>query len=315
MGKWLLCKFLGRTINVASSSCRYSYSKTRGLFGGISIEGSVIVERHDANVQAYKSPVTVKMLLGGAVDPPPWAEFLIKTLGNCTGMPGQRDWVHDVNRPEEHSYAFARPRPQSSPSSSTQYQRSSFLRKKKSDKQVFPPAHWDEDPYFRETSAQSHDFDRISGHFESRLNGDLDRRTTISSLSYSMPSHKTGNSLVADLDDPFGNNNAVNVAPVTTKHIPRAASLGGSFKYSYSDGLSSPASISRSQSMHGSAEDNKIAFLGSSSPFFEAQKGSSYIQPKPQLLQPLKPGEGSARAIALYDFKAVEVNASLCFLF
>jgi len=130
-----------------------------------------------------------------------------------------------------------------------------------------------------------------------------------------MPSHKTGNSLVADLDDPFGNNNGVNVAPVTTKHIPRAASLGGSFKYPYSDGLSSPASISRSQSMHGSAEDNNIALLGSSLPFFEAQKGSSYIQPKPQLLQPLKSGEGLARAIALYDFKAVEVNASLCFLF
>ena len=27
---------------------RYSYSKTRGLFGGVSLEGSVIVERQDA---------------------------------------------------------------------------------------------------------------------------------------------------------------------------------------------------------------------------------------------------------------------------
>nr|VWP01662.1 N/A [Ganoderma boninense] len=73
----------------------YSYSKTRGLFGGVSIEGSVIVERQDANAQAYRADVTAKQLLSGAIPPPDWASSLIKTLESCTGLPGGRQWVQD----------------------------------------------------------------------------------------------------------------------------------------------------------------------------------------------------------------------------
>lgn len=40
----------------------YSYSKTKGLFGGVSVEGSVIVERSDANGKAYGTKVTAKQL-------------------------------------------------------------------------------------------------------------------------------------------------------------------------------------------------------------------------------------------------------------
>lgn len=40
----------------------YSYSRTRGLFGGASLEGSVIVERSDANSKAYGFNVTAKQL-------------------------------------------------------------------------------------------------------------------------------------------------------------------------------------------------------------------------------------------------------------
>jgi len=128
-----------------------------------------------------------------------------------------------------------------------------------------------------------------------------------------MTSHKTNNSLVADLDDPFDNNNAVNIISVTRGHIPRAASLGGNFKYPHSHGVSFPASNFRSQSMHDFVENNDTALLDPS-PFSESQNEFSYIQPKPQLMRPLDPGEGIARAIALYDFKAVEVIASSCLL-
>ncbi|KAI0777176.1 DUF500-domain-containing protein [Trametes elegans] len=75
----------------------YSYSKTRGLFGGVSVEGSVIVERQDANAQAYRADVTVKQLLSGAIPPPEWASPLIKTLEACTGMPGGRRWVQEFH--------------------------------------------------------------------------------------------------------------------------------------------------------------------------------------------------------------------------
>ncbi|KAL7276900.1 hypothetical protein RUND412_000092 [Rhizina undulata] len=70
----------------------FSYSKTKGLFAGVSLEGSVIVERRDANKKFYGSSVTAKQLLSGNVQPPRDAEALIRILssrvfsGNITGM-------------------------------------------------------------------------------------------------------------------------------------------------------------------------------------------------------------------------------------
>ncbi|KAI0938423.1 hypothetical protein AcW1_001841 [Taiwanofungus camphoratus] len=84
----------------------YSYSKTRGLFGGVSIEGSVIVERQDANAQAYRGDVSVKALLSGAIPPPEWASSLIKTLEACTGMPGNRRWVQEFQAHHGDDYVF-----------------------------------------------------------------------------------------------------------------------------------------------------------------------------------------------------------------
>ncbi|KAG8961128.1 hypothetical protein FRC00_013150 [Tulasnella sp. 408] len=72
----------------------YSYSKTKGLFGGVSIEGSIIVERQDANAIAYQSDVTAKQLLSGTIPPPHWADGLIQILTQTVGepIPG---WVDD----------------------------------------------------------------------------------------------------------------------------------------------------------------------------------------------------------------------------
>ncbi|KAG8990088.1 hypothetical protein FRB90_001917, partial [Tulasnella sp. 427] len=72
----------------------YSYSKTKGLFGGVSIEGSIIVERQDANAIAYQADVTAKQLLSGVIPPPHWADGLIQLLTQTGGdpMPG---WIDD----------------------------------------------------------------------------------------------------------------------------------------------------------------------------------------------------------------------------
>jgi hypothetical protein len=307
--------------NSVSSPPRYSYSKTRGLFGGISIEGSVIVERQDANGQAYRSPVTAKMLLGGAVEPPPWAEGLIKTLETRTGMPGQRDWIHDdSNRSPEQTYAFAGPSPQSSPSPGTQSRRTSFLRRKKSDKQAFPPAHWgvssnhDSDSYFPEPARSGYDFDRIPRNLDAESDGIEGRSAFSAPRSNPAIFHRTGNTLVTDLDDPFDNVNATMSVPSAIRgHVPRATSLGGNFKYS-SNGSASSAFRSRSQSTYHTTEDHDDSF--SNSPFSDPQKRMgqhSYMKPKPELTRSLEPGEGLARAIALFDFKAVEVDAALLF--
>ena len=88
----------------ADDEKRYSYSKTKGLFGGVSIEGSVIVERQDANAIAYNDNVTAQMLLTGAVPPPPWADALIRTLKHLASSEPNPKWVKDnaVDEP----YAF-----------------------------------------------------------------------------------------------------------------------------------------------------------------------------------------------------------------
>ena len=60
----------------------FSYSKTKGLFAGVSLEGSVLIERRDANEKLYNSRVTARQLLEGGVRPPPAADPLMAVLGS-----------------------------------------------------------------------------------------------------------------------------------------------------------------------------------------------------------------------------------------
>ncbi|KAG5175207.1 hypothetical protein JKP88DRAFT_203735 [Tribonema minus] len=57
-----------------------SYSHSRGLFAGISLEGAVIAARPDVNRAFYGKDVTAKQLLSGEVDPPPAAAPLYEAL-------------------------------------------------------------------------------------------------------------------------------------------------------------------------------------------------------------------------------------------
>ncbi|KAM3079603.1 hypothetical protein ACMFMG_006016 [Clarireedia jacksonii] len=60
----------------------FSYSKTKGLFAGVSIEGSMIIERRDANEKLYGRRFTAAELLGGAVRAPPAAQPLMSILNS-----------------------------------------------------------------------------------------------------------------------------------------------------------------------------------------------------------------------------------------
>ncbi|KAJ3039405.1 hypothetical protein HDV00_012282 [Rhizophlyctis rosea] len=58
----------------------YSYSKSKGLFVGASLEGTVIVTRNDANEKLYSGKVTPESLLTGRIPPPIEAEHLYRVL-------------------------------------------------------------------------------------------------------------------------------------------------------------------------------------------------------------------------------------------
>ena len=60
----------------------FSYSKTKGLFAGVSLEGSAIIERRDANEKLYGQRYTARQLLEGSVRPPPAAASLMAVLNS-----------------------------------------------------------------------------------------------------------------------------------------------------------------------------------------------------------------------------------------
>ncbi|KAI9470935.1 MAG: hypothetical protein EXX96DRAFT_511490 [Benjaminiella poitrasii] len=77
---------VGRNVEASGSatfkhiSAVYSYSKTRGLFAGVSLEGSVIFTRNDANEKLYGQRYSAKELLNGTVPPPHEADALYRAL-------------------------------------------------------------------------------------------------------------------------------------------------------------------------------------------------------------------------------------------
>ncbi|CAI7576514.1 unnamed protein product [Penicillium bialowiezense] len=58
----------------------FAYSKTRGLYGGLTVEGGVLVERGDANKKFYGRKVRAKELLTGSVPSPSEADVLMEVL-------------------------------------------------------------------------------------------------------------------------------------------------------------------------------------------------------------------------------------------
>ena len=58
-----------------------SYSRARGLFAGVSLEGSTLRPDNGANKEVYGKEVSAKdIVLEGAVPPPPAAKLLLSTL-------------------------------------------------------------------------------------------------------------------------------------------------------------------------------------------------------------------------------------------
>ncbi|KAK5806022.1 hypothetical protein VI817_000280 [Penicillium citrinum] len=65
----------------------FAYSKTRGLYGGLTVEGGVLIERTDANKKIYGRKVHAKELLSGSIPSPPEAEVLVNVLNGSFFQP------------------------------------------------------------------------------------------------------------------------------------------------------------------------------------------------------------------------------------
>ncbi len=82
--------------SLKSVSGIFAYSKTKGLFAGVSLEGSAIIERRDANEKMYNRKVTARELLSGSVPVPPQAEPLMRVL-NSRVFAGVGGTFNDTN--------------------------------------------------------------------------------------------------------------------------------------------------------------------------------------------------------------------------
>lgn len=68
--------------SLKSVSGVFAYSKTKGLFAGVSLEGKGFVERRDANEKLYNRPIKAASILRGEVPVPPAAEPLMRVLNS-----------------------------------------------------------------------------------------------------------------------------------------------------------------------------------------------------------------------------------------
>jgi lipid-binding SYLF domain-containing protein len=74
---------VGRTAAgaVTPTAAVYTYSKSKGLFAGVSLEGAVIGTQRQSNFRYYGRPVRADSILSGIIKPPPGAAPLLGALG------------------------------------------------------------------------------------------------------------------------------------------------------------------------------------------------------------------------------------------
>ena len=65
---------------VGLQSVMFSYSRSQGVFGGLSVEGTVVATRKDDNAAYYGKPVSAKDILSGKVPAPAGASKLRQIL-------------------------------------------------------------------------------------------------------------------------------------------------------------------------------------------------------------------------------------------
>jgi hypothetical protein len=287
---------------LVSPPSRYSYSKTRGLFGGVSVEGSVIVERQDANSHAYHRNISSKQILSGGVTPPDWAQPLVRTLESCTSPPGGRAWVADDRSSRGSSYTFGgiasndaevppslRKQPRK-PSTTPSFPPDSWGTRRNSGSYFGPPREeaisgsaWDYDqpPRIDDTSFET--------HFES------DFAPTERSRMQRTPGQS--------IDSSMGSGSRTRLPPAHSRSSSSAASAGNPF---YSQGEPENDGYDIASPFGPTLEDEGNPF-GPGSRVVDAAVTRYREEERDRVLsKPLAQGEGVGRAIALFDFRAVE---------
>jgi len=263
----------------------------------------VIVERQDANAQAYHANVSAKQILSGGVTPPDWAQSFIHTLESCTSPPGGRAWVADDRSSLGSSYAFGG-------IASSNAQVPSTLRKQQRKSPAaltFPPDSWGvrgssgshlgppEEGAISGSTWDYHHPPRIDDPppFKNRFESDF------TPAASSRARHIPGQSL----DSSIGASSTTRLQSAHSRSSSSTASAVNPF-YSPAERESDGYDITSPFAPSIEEEDNPFgpgtrAVDAAVAQYREAERNRV-------LSRPLAQGEGVGRAIALYDFRAVE---------
>ena len=68
-------------VGITPKAAIYSYSRSKGLFAGVAVEGAVVGTQKDENAHYYRRAVSASDILHGRVAPPPGAARLRTALG------------------------------------------------------------------------------------------------------------------------------------------------------------------------------------------------------------------------------------------
>jgi len=309
----------GEAIGALSSkgkvAAMYTYSKTRGLFGGVSLEGSVIMERQDANAQAYRSDVTAKMLLSGSVPPPEWVQPFIRTLESCTGLPGNRRWVNELNARSDEGYVFGGVESPRDENGSSSRSRPGMGSRKDSHGSYFDfnedssPTKGSNGTTRSRASTYSTPRDRdepTTDFFDTRFESDFKPNAQ----SHKGPRPNFSSSTRA-VDYPFkstGSDASTHKRSVSAYTPPSSSRFNQSNPFD--DGRGYNRRTSYDFDHHDVDEDRDVfgAQIPSAAKGFRGNSPPAQpkLAPKAELTRPLQPHEGIARAIALFDFNAVQ---------
>jgi hypothetical protein len=270
----------------------------------------VIVERQDANAHAYRTNVSAKQILSGSVTPPDWAQPLIHTLEACTSPPGGRGWVADGQPSRGSSYAF-------SGISSPNAEVPQTLRKqprKSSTTPAFPPDSWGVrknsgsnlgPPGEEAVSGSAWDYDHAP-----RIDDPSSFETRFESNFVPTERSRTRHAPGQSFDSSLGTSSRAGLQSAHSRSSSSAASATNPF-YSQTERESDGYDIASSFGPTLEEDDNPFGPNSktvdvAAARFREAERDRA-------LRKPLAQGEGVGRAIALFDFRAVE-SGDLSFL-
>lgn len=173
-------------VSLRSSAAVFTYCKSRGLFAGISLEGSCLIERKETNRKFYCRDIRAYDILFGDITRPAQAEDLYEILDSFTEKyesEGQRVNARRAAREQKKASAKLPPKPSSRPQQSpAQAQLSSGSQSSRNEYNLYP-----ELSSYRERVGKSNQPIEVTAlySFEGQQPGDLnfqagDRITVIS---------------------------------------------------------------------------------------------------------------------------------------